>query len=219
MSNFDATVDYEKSVKSVNVLINLAEKDAEKSNDNNRLLFLKLCIVLLVTRLQVFAESILEEFLYKIKSRQRKHGELPLPLRLNAIRYQCEEFCIINKLKNQDSYNSDKMLKVKEHISLLNSICNDKEEVISSFAIDTKFPLGKTGRNELQSLFKQIDGTDIFATASFDVQKLDSLLNIRHNIIHQDQNPHLTEKTVLEYKDFVKCIVDYIDSSLENYVY
>jgi hypothetical protein len=219
LSNFDATVDYDNSVKSVEILINLAEEEvAEESSDNNRLLFLKLGIVLLVTRLQVFVQSILDEFLYKIKSKQRRHGELPLHLRLNAIRYQCEDFTIIKKLQNQESYDLDKMLSVREHIGLLNSICNDQEVVISSFAIDTKFPLGKSGLNELQRLFKQIDGTDIFTNASFDIEKLNGLLGIRHAIIHEDQNPHLTEKVVWEYKDFVKSIVDHIDSFLSSYV-
>ena len=79
----------------------------------------------------------------------------------------------------------------------------------------TKFPLGKTGKGELVELLSQIDG-DQSPFESFDkddFDKLDSVLQTRHLIIHQDRFTG-TETTVTDNVSFIKNLVEYIDEYL-----
>ena len=79
----------------------------------------------------------------------------------------------------------------------------------------TKFSLGKTGKGELIDLLSQIDGDqnpfESFDTDDFD--KLDSVLQTRHLIIHQDRFTG-TEATVTDNVSFIKNLVEYIDEYL-----
>ena len=59
---FTATIDYINSEQKIKTLISFATKEGKKGNDDNRILFLKLGVVLLVTRFQVYVEKILDEF-------------------------------------------------------------------------------------------------------------------------------------------------------------
>lgn len=87
--------------------------------------------------------------------------------------------------------------------------------VDESFMLKTKFPLGKTGKGELIDLLSQIDGNqnpfDNFAAD--DINKLDSVLQTRHLIIHQDRFTG-TETTITENIKFIKNLVEYIDEYL-----
>ena len=79
----------------------------------------------------------------------------------------------------------------------------------------TKFPLGKTGKTELVDLFSQIDG-DLSPFDGFDkddFNKLDSILQMRHLVIHQDRFTG-TETTVKDSIEFLKNLVEYIDTYL-----
>ena len=49
-----------------------------------------------------------------------------------------------------------------------------------------------------------------------DSNKLNSLLNIRHNVIHKDAAPGLTEATIVDYKDFLISFIEQIDNYLFN---
>lgn len=79
----------------------------------------------------------------------------------------------------------------------------------------TKFPLGKTGKRELIDLLSQIEGDqnrfENFGTDDFD--KPDSVLQIKHLIIHQDRFTG-TEITVTDNVSFIKNLVEYIDEYL-----
>lgn len=54
---YEATSDFESSISEADTLLVLANSD-----DNNRVLFLKLAIISAVTKFQVFVEKILDEF-------------------------------------------------------------------------------------------------------------------------------------------------------------
>jgi hypothetical protein len=73
--------------------------------------------------------------------------------------------------------------------------------------------MGKTGSGELIKLFYQFENKNIFE--SFDINTLDALLNIRHNIVHQDATPSITETTVSDYLFYIKNLSRFID----KYIY
>jgi hypothetical protein len=213
---FTATNDYINSEKKIKTLIKFATTEGEKGNDDNRVLFLKLGVVLLVTRFQVYVERVLEEFNYELKQANKLNSELPLHLRLYSIKIHSEKKAIHTELKDPTSFNSNKLQTVKSMVDLLNNFCDDTITIHPELKIETKFPMGKQGLNELKHLFKQIEGKDIFETAKFDINTLNEILNRRHNIIHEDSNDQLTEIKVGEYKTFTARVVKHIDKYLKK---
>jgi hypothetical protein len=214
---FEATDDYFYSERKINTLIDFAIKESAEGNDENRLLFLKLGVVFLVTRFQVYIENVLDEFNFKLGTSEKRHRELPLHLRLTTIKIQNESISVQRQLENPDNYNEGKLLEIKNQIDLLNHLCNDDHLVDRESKIKSQFPLGRQGLNDLKYLFKQIEGIDIFENKGFDINKLNEILNIRHNIVHEDANPQLTEITLRDYKIFISTVVEYIDNYLGHF--
>ena len=62
--HYDATSDFHSAIAEVETLLTLASSD-----DANRTLFLKLSMVSIVTKFQVFVEKILAEFRYQLNDK------------------------------------------------------------------------------------------------------------------------------------------------------
>lgn len=77
--HYDATSDFENSISEAYILLELAALD-----DNNRVLFLKLAIILSVTKFQVFVEKILEEFRYELNDKPSQN--LSTYMKLNSLK-------------------------------------------------------------------------------------------------------------------------------------
>lgn len=77
--HYEATSDFENSISEIDTLLELATSD-----DNNRVLFLKLSIVSAVTKFQVFVEKILEEFRYELNNKPSR--KLSTYIKMNSLR-------------------------------------------------------------------------------------------------------------------------------------
>lgn len=216
--NFTATVDYFTSQKNITTLVRFAREQDKKGNQDNRNLFLKLSVVTLVTRFQVYVESVLKEFDFKIKQTNKANRDVPLHFRLNSIKIETSKRPIHERLENPSEYTTAKFTEINNLITLLNNWCDDNNIIHPDLKLETKYPLGAQGLNELKKLFKQIDGKDIFATARFDIEKLNEILRRRHDIIHEDKNQQLTEVSVTKYKKYMGTVVKYIDRYLNKIV-
>lgn len=216
--SFVATDDYIKAQRNVYILRRLAEDQIAKGNENKRNLFLKLCVVQLVTRFQVYIENVLQEFHYKLKQSNKLNQELPLHYRLNSIKIETQKNQIHRTLEDPTKYNSQKMAEIVTYVTLLHSWCDDNQQIHADLKFDTKFPLGATGLGELKKLLKQVDGKDMFAHVKFDIEKLNEILRRRHDIIHEDKNQQITENTIKEYKAFLEKVVKHIDRYLNRII-
>ena len=214
--NFTATDDFFAAQKNITTLVKFAKDQDKKGNQDNRNLFLKLSIVTLVTRFQVYIESVLKEFEYKLKQTNKLNKNLPLHFRLNSIRLETTDRPLHIRLQDPSNYNAAKQIEINTLITLLSDWCNDNNVIHPDLKFETKFPLGATGLMELKKLFKQIDGKDIFSTAKFDIEKLNEILRRRHDIIHEDKNQQITEVTVNGYKTFMGRVVKFIDKQLNK---
>jgi len=210
-NNYESTDNFELSLSSVNVLVAYAEDENKKGNDSNRLLFLKLSIVLMVSKFQVFVENVLAEFLYRIRTSELDYNCLPIHSRINSLKLNMDDKDVLIQLKNPEKYDQNLLVTLEKFFKELIKHCNHKDTILDEFLFNNRFPLGKTGTNELVGLFKQFEGKDIFEN-NIDMSKMDSLLNIRHNIIHQDANPSLTENMSIEYLDYLKVVSKFIDA-------
>ena len=211
--HFEATEDFLVRQNEIHILLNTAN---EKSDEKDT--FLKLAVVSLVTKFQVFVESLLKEFLYNIKYSAVEYSKLSVYMRLNSIKISLDDNPLI-KLSKHDKLNEETQEKIKQYIESIAFVTNANLVVDDKFAMRTSFPLGRTGKDELLNLFKQIAGeTNIFIDADtqeelIDLNQLDSLLLTRHLIIHQDRF-NQTDNKIIEYVEYLNRVVLYCDGYL-----
>ncbi len=201
------------SLLAVDTLVKYAENEEREDNIDNRTLFLKLAVTLMVTRFQVFVESILKEFQDYITSNNLNYTKFPHFIKLNSLKLFIAEQKLDKLLTNYEAYDQSKYEKIKKYIEILGSHFSPNLNQ-STFMIKTKYPIGKTGSQELIDLFLQIEGKDIFEGKKIDINILDSILQKRHLIIHQDLDPGLSEYEVLKYQLYLKNL----SSLIENYI-
>lgn len=208
--HYDATSDFHTSIAEVETLLTLASSD-----DTNRTMFLKLSMVSLVTKFQVFVERILAEFRFQLND--KPSGKIPIYLKMNSLRIGLEKNHALTGLDKHRDYTEEKKENVVRYLNSISYISDDTVKINDELYFNTKFPLGKTGKKELVDLLTQIDGNkepfDAFGNEKF--AKLDSLLMTRHSIIHQDRF-NGTDQTVKENLDFLKELVVYIDEYLDT---
>ena len=213
--HFDATEDFLVRQSEIHILLDTAnEKNDEKDT------FLKLAVVSLVTKFQVYVESILKEFLYRITSSEIKYNKLSIYMRLNSIRIGLNDNALA-KLSKHNKLDLDTSGKIKDYLESISYIVDENLVVDDKLKMKTSFPLGRTGKGELLDLFKQIEGDDnIFRDKDsnedvIDIDQLDSLLQTRHLIIHQDRFSQ-TENKIKEYMDYLNEVVLFCDNYLNN---
>lgn len=208
--HFEATLDFENSIAETYTLIGLAS-----DNIDNRVLFLKLSIILAVTKFQVYVENVLNEFRYKLFGKYSKN--LSTYSILNSIKLSLGEGNVLIGLTKHNNFTEEKKNNIIDYLNSISYISRDDYIIDENFRFSTKFPLGKTGKKELVNLLKQIDGNEnpFYDFGNEKFNNLDSVLQIRHLIIHQDRFSG-TETTVKENIDFLKELVIFIDNYLSE---
>lgn len=215
---FEASKDFVTSYRNIKILLRYASKEDKKGNENNRNLFLKLSLVLLVTRFQVFIESILKEFDYDLKIKGKCLAQMPDYYRLNSFCKIVNTDPIHKQVENPLTYNRNKVETLKIQVEVYKQLIDDNTIIDNRAQFSTKFPMGKNGLGELIDLFKQIEGINIFDSATFDVNKINEILRRRHDIIHEDKNQQITEITIEDYYLFLLSVVNHIDIYLRPFL-
>ena len=209
--HYESTSNKKKKLSEIDILLELATTDDENKRD----LLLKLSIVTLVSKFQVFVEKILSEFKYDLKD--KPSGKLSTYIKLNSLRLSLEAGNPLTGLPKHNNFTEEKKKSIENYLKSIRYLEDDAFCINENFFFNTRFPMGKTGKNELINLLKQIDGDenpfDNFGIEKFN--KLDSILQTRHGIIHQDRF-NGTEETVKESLSFFKALALYIDEYLAN---
>lgn len=205
-----------ESLKAIDTLVNFAQICEPDDLDKNRKLFLKLAVVLIVTRFQVFVEGVLKEFLEHITADKLNYENVPVFAKLNSMRIAISESAFENMLQNAEAYTPKKYNVIKSRFAQLNSHF-ESVVTIQNLKLKTTFPLGKTGANELVDLLKQFEGKNVFNEKGFDTDKLNSLLLTRHLIIHQDISQGVTEETVMQHRIYIEELSRFILNYLESF--
>lgn len=207
-----ATKDFKASLKDISSLQLFAKKEEGAGRSGE--LFLKLCIVILVTKFEVFVESILKEVQYSLRTSSGINCvDLHVYTRINSLRVAINEDKIVDKLNQRDSYDITKLGFMNTSFSKMVRISTDADRVSKEFCFEVAWPLGKHGKEELVKLFKQFEGKDIFSED--DLNQFNSLLSIRNHIVHQDASPSLITITDIKNKaQFVFKLSKKIDSYL-----
>ena len=131
--HYEATTDFEKSISEADTLLELATSD-----DNNRVLFLKLAIISAVTKFQVFVEKVLEEFRYELNDKPSQN--LSTYMKLNSLRLSLDEGNALIGLTKHNHFTEEKRNNIVRYIQSISYILDDNYLINDDFQFATKYP-------------------------------------------------------------------------------
>lgn len=206
MAFFDATAEFDSALFEIELLTRAAD-DAQGSAQAYQSL-IKAAIVLLATKIEAFAENIIEEYASELAQLDLSAKDLPHLLKLHSTVYLLDDVHG-NAPFNASNRAVDKLIQAAKLWS--------DEAAIQEVAVNSKFNYGKHGSEQFSRLFERVAISNIYdkcqvipqgdslaysvATRDQVRADIDSLTNIRNNIIHQDVTPGLTHQQVDGYRD------------------
>lgn len=210
--------DFAASQEEIFYLYYLSHKQ-KGADDNRRYLLNRLYIIKVVILLEVLIESSLEEFQQTINNscNSMKFGST---LRAATFRNRFEDAS--KKLQNQNvSFYEEYIVKNKSHINGLFSSTKKRSKIANGIQIHCKFRMGKHGTKEIRRLFGQIDKDDIFEKLNVDSNVFDSLLTIRHGLIHNNSKTQIDETILDNYYaelfKFASGLNEWLESLIDQY--
>lgn len=209
MNDFQCCVNFHVSLKEVSILEELAELFSENSSEVNHYKALnKTAVLLLGSKFEVFVEECIYEFVDKVNQLRIHKNRLSNYIRVKHSEQILEEIYKIYK-HNQKT---DRVAEQLKHLATY----WDKECEPIELNINNRFSYGSHGSNEVINLFKNINIPDVFDKVQVYEEcesfigneqviidfkgKLNSFINIRNNITHQDQTTNLTHLDIKKYR-------------------
>ncbi len=213
--HYEATKDFFANLGDIDEIKSVLHAQSEKLTS----ILLKMSVVSIVTKFQVFVQSILKEFKYRLQHEDVHGNDLCDYIKMNSVylRIAADDDDLKKLRIRKSGFNELFPATVNELKSFTylysNSLIDD------SFCFNTKFPLGKTGTDELHALLKQLDGDDDpfshnFDGLQMDKNAVDSMLGIRHAVVHKDKF-NGTENTIDVMLETCRTAGAYID----EYIY
>lgn len=221
MAYFESTIDFDSAIAEIDYLIAVAKEEDEGSHRFS--VNLKAALVLLASKLEAYVENIVEEYIDKIAVLNPKSKHLPKRLRDHSTVFLLD-------LLNRNCGFSDKQKNI-ELLTAASALWHDNTQ-LQKIRFDGKFSYGKHGSGELEALFKRVGIEDIYikcqvlddesesmvdAAGKISVAgDIDSLTNIRNNIIHSDANPNFTLRDIEAYRNKIWEFCYQIDRLLDQ---
>jgi len=198
---------FDSSLLEIDVLLEYAKRN---TNEVNRYqMFIKSSIVLLMTKFEVFIENFLDEHSERAR---RGHDSITYP--------QVLKYYLSNNAASQilETKKNNQKKKIIDELKVLFSDSPESLNAIKIIKPDVKFNYGKHGQREIERLFG-INGLKSF----IEQEKIQSLLedinsciNIRNNIIHQDAAPSITHGDVARYKNSISMFKSELEKEIES---
>ncbi|MDB5777847.1 MAG: hypothetical protein JWP93_212 [Polaromonas sp.] len=208
MAYFDATDDFDATLSEIDFLAACAKNS--KTNTHDYLAYLKAAFVLLGAKFEAFSENIVEDYVSQLAMLAPKAKHLNRELRIHSTTHRLTQ-CVSNAAFSAKTMS---IKNLQAAASLWDEDCLHQELHISN-----KFNYGKHGSEELKNLFKRIGFQDILTECQITLRlantmlstahsrtsisaDIDSLTNIRNNIIHSDASPsNITHQQLIGYKE------------------
>lgn len=221
---FESIKKYHRALKEVEILVQVAQEN-EQVNEKY-LTYLKVALLLLLTKFETFAEDTAQEYVDSINYMKLPSDYIPISVKVSHTTHT-----IKTKLKIIENITrSDDISDIFMELAQLWIQRND-DVVFNNVSFDLKFNYGKHGENDLRNLFKKIGHKDIFTEIKVfkrgegmieGPNELDfkgmfnSNVRIRNNIIHEDATPNLTYLTIKEYTDYYRQFSEGLVTLLEE---
>jgi hypothetical protein len=197
---FQATEDFLESTQEAQLLLELATNNRERERVCSALN--KAGLVLLSGKFEAFAESIAEDYVFRINEVCARVSDIPLVLRVQHTLNSIGKIDRLNAFERRDD--------IAELFGEIGRFWDGGTRP-PQLNIDCKFSYGKHGEKELRNLFRIIGVQDVFELVGVhpseapevEIGQMDfkgvfnSMTNIRNNILHQDATPTLTTEDVI----------------------
>lgn len=206
--NFEATEDYFKQIKELGIIYKYVLQSLKPNSkiSNQYHLFFKTAFVLQSSKFEVFVESIIEEFIFELKSMEISYSQISNALKYSAIKVYYKQAKLESLLQSFDKFDEFSK-KIKE----INSTVNEDVKISDSFEVISQF--NQHGSSEITNLFKQINNEDIFELLQQEnlniKSDIDRLINVRNNIVHRDTN--ITTLSSDDFKRIYKSVISFVE--------
>lgn len=215
----------EKFYTSIQEITFLNQKIGDNSED--KALF-KSIVLLLSAKLEKYVKDSAQEYVQEILKLNLTKNDLPQELFVEIIK---NEVNTINNVKIENYLTKE---KYKERSRVLSLIWDDKRILKSLKCEEFSISISNNGTNEFESVYKKIGFQNIIneledyvlnndvldnicSSTSYSIkEKINSIIHMRNNIIHDDATPQITPSDIKLYIEVVKSFVDQIDSKLGN---
>ena len=218
-SLFESYIEFDDTLKEVDMLIALA-----KAQDKELVypVINKCSILLLIAKFESFIESIADEYILLFNNGSPNTNNISDRMKLN------HTLCALNNIADLKQEH-----KLSEAIEIFKKISHlwHNDGIFKEINIETGFSFGKHGQNEIKKIFRNIDCEDVLAdivvldrnenmlesTTTIDIfGEIDSLVNIRNNIIHEDATPNLTHHDIVRFRYYLSEITMQIADKMKN---
>jgi hypothetical protein len=218
---FDALKGFRNSLVEVEILCEAADttsSDRQKSSTFN-----KAAILLIAGKFESFAESIIEELIFKLNECQLPCDQIPTGLRLQ---HTFDALAGLEHLRHP--------YKQEEAAALFHQLGKlwVTTEKFKDLAVEAKLAFGRHGEAELIKLFEKVGIPDIFDLVKL-VESVESLSSdapvevpidfrgifnsvtaIRNNILHEDASPNLSTAQIKSHRLYFEQFAVGVDSHL-----
>lgn len=199
--------DFKNALSEINILLSYSKRHSKDSNPNEYQLFNKMSVILLCTCFESFIESFIDDLSCTIKNRTNNKN-IPDFMKAN---YKDDSLCAYFDPKNKKEQN-----KILTDLIRLLSKETIEMKYLSNLKLKTRFNYGKHGEKEIKKLFEKFGLKDFCNTEEISllIPKLNGLISIRNNVIHENAAPNLTFSDIKDYKtavtDFINHLQDFI---------
>lgn len=217
--------DFLNSLNEVVELNDMAELDEIKSFNNvyNNSTIYKSIILLLVAKMEKYVKDSAADYFDEIIKKNVKAQELPQKFKNELV------MRLASQIENNHINNCNKE-EYKKNIKNI-SIAWDDNVTISNIDVDNKLPMSSHGTTEIENIYKKLGFDNILSTIP-DIEilsplgvtktlvsvkdKINSLIGLRHNIIHSDATPSITKEDVNLFINVITNFVNFIDLKLDE---
>lgn len=214
-----------QSISEVDVLNSQAK--IESNNITSReSVYYKAIILLLCAKLEMYVKESTKEYYMNLLSHKLSADKMPkkfiIEILKNEIQYILDKSC--------EKYKDKEKTLLKKNLSLF---WEDKY-VVEELRDDFSISISNNGTTAFEAVYKKIGLENIITelaeyeesvTDEFGIDNkvsiqivdtINKVIHMRHNIIHDDKTPQITEEEIEKYIKVFKSFVDQIDSRLEE---
>lgn len=214
-------IDFDRSISEVVYLNNIAQTDS-----NNDKIYFKVIILLLCAKLEKFVKDSTNEYITSLLSLNLTKEQLPPAFVKEVIKNE------VQKIDEKTVERYVENTRCQERSKVFSLIWDSKYILKNLEKDDFVVSISNNGTTEFKDTYKKIGLPDIInnlsdyqqetnigglitsTTAYPIVERINKVIKLRHEIIHDDATPNITKNEIDLYVEIFKNFVEQIDTVL-----